>query len=57
MERRKWPIPDPRHQPMLDRIDMNIIDMTRDIVVIANGVLPIAPLPTCAVICTSFPHG
>jgi len=42
---------------MLDRIDMNIIDMTRDIVVIANDMLPIAPLPTCAVICTSFPHG
>jgi hypothetical protein len=48
MERRIRPIPDPWHEPMLDRVDMDVIDMTREIVLIANGTLPIAPLPDAA---------
>jgi hypothetical protein len=30
---------------MLHRIDMNVIDVTRQIILIANGMLPVAPLP------------
>ena len=33
---------------MLDRVDMDIIHVTREIVVIANGMFPIAPLPDAA---------
>jgi hypothetical protein len=33
---------------MLDRVDMDVIDMTREIVLIANGMLPTAPLPDTA---------
>ena len=42
------PIPDPRHQPVLERVDMNVVDVTSEIVLIANGVLPIATLPDTA---------
>src|ERR1700694_5734250 len=45
MERRIGPIAGSRHEPMLDRVDMDVIHMTREIVLIANGMLPIAPLP------------
>jgi hypothetical protein len=44
MERRMPPIPDPRDRPRFDRIDMNIVDMTREIVLVADRVLPITPL-------------
>jgi hypothetical protein len=30
---------------MLDRVDMNVIDVAPEIILVANGVLPIAPLP------------
>jgi hypothetical protein len=33
---------------MLDRVDMNVIGVTGEIVVIADSVLPIAPLPDAA---------
>src|SRR5712664_2847968 len=39
------PILDLRNVSMLDRVVMNIIDVTGQIVVIANSMLPIAPLP------------
>ena len=39
------PIADPCHQAMLHRVDVNIIDVTREIVRVANGMFPIAPLP------------
>ena len=39
------PIPDPCDKSMLDRIDMDVIDVTRQIVLIANRMLPVAPLP------------
>ena len=48
VERRIRPIPDARHNPMLDRADVDVIDVTREIVPIANGMLPIAPLPNAA---------
>lgn len=34
---------------MLDRIVVNVIDVTSQIVVISNGVLPIRPLPNAFV--------
>jgi hypothetical protein len=34
--------PDPRDQPMLDRIDMDVMNMPREIIFVANGVLPSA---------------
>ena len=33
---------------MLDRVDMNIIGMTGEIVIVADGMLPIATLPDAA---------
>jgi len=48
VERRIRPIRYPRHKPMLDRVDMNVIDVSREIIVIANDMLPIAPLPDAA---------
>jgi hypothetical protein len=33
------PIPDSRYKSMLDGIDMDVIDMTREIVLIANRML------------------
>jgi hypothetical protein len=48
MERRIRPISDPRHKPVLDRVDMNVVDVMREILVIANGVFPIAPLSDTA---------
>ena len=42
------PIPDPRYKSMLDRIEMDVINMTLKIVLIANCMLPIAPLPDAA---------
>src|SRR4030088_2566312 len=47
-ERRIRPIPDPRHEFVLDRVDMDIIQMTREAVLIADGMLPVAPLPNSA---------
>jgi hypothetical protein len=48
VERRIRPITNPRHKPMLDRVDMDVIQMTRKIVLVANGVLPITSLPDAA---------
>jgi hypothetical protein len=48
MERRIRPITDPRDKAMLNRVDMDIIHMTRKIVLIADGVLPITTLPDAA---------
>src|SRR6202047_1304740 len=48
MERRIRPIADPRHNPMFYRVDMDIIHMTRQILLVADGMLPIAPLPDAA---------
>ena len=38
------PIPNSRDKTMLDGIDMDVINVSRKIVLIANGVLPIPPL-------------
>ena len=48
MKRRIGPIPDPSHKPVLDWIDVNVIHMTREVALIADGVLPIAALPNAA---------
>lgn len=42
------PISDLRHIAMLDRIDVDVVDVTGEIIFITNGVLPIAPLPYAA---------
>ena len=39
------PIPNSLYKTMLDRIDMNVVDVTSQIVLIADRVLPITPLP------------
>src|SRR3954464_2190653 len=39
------PIGNARHVAMLDRVEMDVIDVPGEICVAANGVLPIAPLP------------
>ena len=48
MERRIRPIPHALDVAVLDRIEMNVIDMPREIAFIAERVLPIAPLPQAA---------
>ena len=48
MKRRIRPTHDSIHQPMLDRIYVNIIDMPRKISIIADEMLPITPLPDSA---------
>jgi hypothetical protein len=40
-----WPIADAGYQTMLYRIDVNVIDVTLEIALVANGVLPEPPLP------------
>ena len=47
------PIPDPPHQPVLDRVDVDVVDMTSEVALVSKGVLPIAPLPDAAF---SFGH-
>jgi len=44
-KRRIRPIPDTCHKPMFDWVDMNVVDVTLKILLIANRVLPIASLP------------
>ena len=48
MERRIRPITDLRHKPVLDRVDVNVVDVTGEIVGIADGMFPMAPLPDTA---------
>src|SRR5262249_38990551 len=45
LKRRMRPITDARHNPMFDRVEMDVIDMTGKIVLVADGVLPKSPLP------------
>ena len=42
------PIPDSLYKAMLDRIDMDVVDVTRQVLLIANSVLPITSLPDAA---------
>jgi hypothetical protein len=44
VKRRMRSIHDPSHQPMLDRADVDVVDMTRKVALVANGVLPVTPL-------------
>ena len=39
------PIADARDKAVPDRIVVNVVDMPREIVIVANDVLPVAPLP------------
>ena len=48
MERGPGPVAHPRDQPMLDGIDVDVIDMPNEVAFIPNGVLPIAALPDAA---------
>ena len=45
MKRRGRPVTHSVDEPVLDRIDVNIVDMPREIDVVADGVLPISALP------------
>ena len=40
VKRRVRPLPGVRHQPVLDGVDVDVIDVTREVVLVANGVLP-----------------
>ena len=48
VERRMRPIPDPSYKPVLYWIDMDVIDMTCEVVFIANRMLPVSALPDAA---------
>jgi hypothetical protein len=48
MKRRIWPIADAFHKPMFERVNVNVVDVTRKIDLVANRVLPIASLPDTA---------
>jgi hypothetical protein len=39
-----WPIPHARRVTMFDRIEMDVVEMTREIVLVAQGVLPLPPM-------------
>ena len=45
MKRGRRPVAYPVDEPVLDRIDMNIVDMPGEIDFVANSVLPISALP------------
>ena len=45
MKRGGRPVTDSVDEPVLDRIDMNIVYMPREISFVANGMLPISALP------------
>ena len=45
MKGRMRPVAHPRHETMLDRVDMDVVDMPREIGLVTGGALPIAPLP------------
>ena len=40
-----WPINDPRHKTVFDRIVVDVVDMPVKISIISDGVFPIAALP------------
>src|SRR5437763_1951424 len=46
-ERRIRPIAGPAHQSVLDRVEVHVVDVSLEILLIANGVFPKAPLPEC----------
>ena len=48
VKRRMGPVGHSCHKTMLQRIDVDMIDVTHEVVLIANGVLPIAALPDSA---------
>ena len=48
MKRGPCPVAYARDQPMLDRIDVDVVDMAHEIAFIAYGMLPIAALPDSA---------
>ncbi len=39
------PLANARHISVLDRIEMNVVDVTSEVALVANGVFPEAPLP------------
>ena len=41
------PVADPLHQAMFHGIVVNVIDMSSEVAIVADRVLPISPLPKC----------
>ena len=39
------PVDDLPYQPVFDRVEMNVVDVTGEVCIVADGVLPIAALP------------
>ena len=48
MERRMRPVGDSRHQAMLHRIDMDVIDVIVEVAFVSDQMLPVAALPDAA---------
>ena len=45
METAVWPVANAWHESMLDRVEMDICDMSHEVLLVANDMLPVAPLP------------
>ena len=45
VERRMRPIPDAANETVLHRIEVDVVDVAREVVLIPNGVLPKSSLP------------
>ena len=45
VKRRMRPITHPAHQPVLDRVEMHVVDVPLEIALVPDRVLPEAPLP------------
>jgi hypothetical protein len=43
------PVAHTLYQSMFDRIEMDSIDMLREVALVADGVLPKPPLPKCEI--------
>ena len=45
MKRRIGPIRRVRHETVLDRVEMPVVHVSREVAIIADRVLPVPPLP------------
>ena len=53
VECREWPIYDALHQPVLDRIEMDVIQMAPKILFVTDLMLPESTLPDCCLVAPS----
>ena len=48
VKRRVGPLPNTRDMPVLDRVEVDVVEVTREIVFVAQCVFPVPPLPNPA---------